>query len=142
MKKLFSLLVAAVMMMCFSVSAFALFEEKPVLPIEPEAPYLYTKTISSTLGISGGTATCITTVRGYPDKATKIEVTHYLKKMVTGGYWSQVHTETKTFNSWCADFKTTCSKLSSSPYQLVAVAKVYSGDNYETVRFETDTVYY
>lgn len=141
MKKLISLLVAAVMMMCFSVSAFALFEDKPAVPVDPEAPYLYTHSISADLYISGGKATCSSKVKGINGKATKIEVTHYLQKMVSG-YWTRVDTKTKTFYSYNADYTTTCSGLPSSPYRLSVVAKVYSGDDYEEVSYCTADLYY
>ena len=39
----------------------------------------------------------------------------------------------KTFNSWYAMYSTSKSSLSSGTYRLKTVARVYSGNSYETI---------
>lgn len=139
MKKLFSLLVAAVMMMCFSVSAFALFEDKPVIPVEPDEPYMYTQAISSTLSISGNTATCVSRVTGKPGQVSLISITQYLQKK-NGSDWTTVATWTKSYPPNTAVYINTKSGLSSGTYRVFTSAAVYHNTFPEFVTAYSSTV--
>jgi len=131
MKKLLSLLTMVVLTLCFSVSAFALEEETPV-PDEPEEPYMYTQAISSTLSISGNTATCVSQVIGKPGQVTLITITQYLQKRI-GNSWTSIKTWSKTFSTTTASFVNTESGLGSGTYRVFTLAEVDSGSSYEFV---------
>ena len=123
MKKLLSLLTMVVLMLCFCVSAFALEEEPPV-PDEPEEPYMYTQAISSTLSISGNTATCVSQVTGKPGQVTLITITQYLQKK-NGSTWTTIDSWTKSYPPNTAVFVNTKSGLSSGQYRVFTSAVVY-----------------
>ena len=131
MKKLLSLLTTVVLMLCFSMSAFAIEEEPPV-PVNPEEPYMYTREISSTLSISGNTATCVSQVIGKPGQVTLITITQYLQKRI-GNSWTSINTWSKTFSTTTASFVNTESGLGSGTYRVFTLAEVDSGSSYEFV---------
>ena len=128
-----------VLMLCFSINAFALEEEPPV-PDDPEEPYLYTREISSTLSISGNTATCLSQVIGKPDSVTKIEITQTLQETFGGISWYYVASWNNTFYDWYAMYTNTKNPISGGNYRVKTVAKVYSGSDYETITFYSTTV--
>ncbi len=131
MKKLFSLIIMIVIATCFSMNSFALDEEPPV-PIDPEEPYSYTSEIRSNLSISGNTATCISTVIGFPGLVTSISITQYLQKRI-GNSWTSIKTWSKTFSTTTASFVNTESGLGSGTYRVFTLAEVDSGSSYEFV---------
>lgn len=123
MKKLFSLLLAAVMMFCFSISAYAVDQEPPE-PVDPDEPYMYTQSISSSLSISGTTATCVSRVNGIPGQVTLITITQYLQKK-NGSSWTTVSSWTKSYPPNSAVYINTKSGLSSGTYRVFTSAVVY-----------------
>ena len=123
MKKLLSLLTTVVLMLCFSVSAFALEEEPPV-PDDPVEPYMYTQAITSSLSISGNTATCVSQVIGKPGQVTLITITQKLQKK-SGSDWTTVATWTKSYPPNTAVYINTKSGLSSGTYRVFTSAAVY-----------------
>lgn len=132
MKRIFSLMIAVVMIMCLSVTAFALDEEPPV-PIEPIEPYLYTKKITSYLNISSNIATCVSEVIGYPSQVTKIEITQTLQETFSGNSWYYIAGWSKTYYSSTAVYSNTKSPIGSGHYRVKTEAKVYNGSSYETI---------
>lgn len=138
MRKLFSLFVTVVIMLCLSVSAFAL-EETPV-PEIPVEPYMYTQYISSDLNISSQKATCISEVIGYPSQVTKIEITQTLQETFGGISWYYVDSWNRTYYSTTAVFTNTKSPISSGNYRVKTEAKVYNGSSYETIISYSTTV--
>lgn len=122
--------VAMISAASFSVSA----DNELDTPINPEIveEYQYTSSLTSTLSISNNTATCNSVVRGMSNLATKVVVTQTLQKK-SGSTWTYVTSWSKTFNSWLAMYSNSKSSLSSGTYRLKTVAKVYSGNNYETI---------
>lgn len=138
MKKLFSLLVAFIMMFCLSVSAFA--DEEPPVPVDPDEPYMYTQGISSVLSISSKTATCISEVIGIPGQVTKIEITQTLQETFGGISWYYVASWNRTYYSTTAVFTNTKSPISSGNYRVKTEAKVYNGSSYETITAYSTTI--
>ena len=124
------LFVAMIFAASFSVSA----DNELDTPIDPEIveEYQYTSSLTSTLSISNNTATCNSVVRGMSNLATKVVVTQTLQKK-SGSTWTYVTSWSKTFNSWLAMYSNSKSSLSSGTYRLKTVAKVYSGNSYETI---------
>ena len=131
MRKLFSLLVAVTMMMCFSVSVFAL-DEKPVVPIEPDEPYMYTREVSSSLNITSGTATCFSRVIGIPGLMTKIDIDQYLQKKV-GNNWITIASWNKVYTTTTASFINTKTGLGSGTYRVYTLAYVFNNSSVEVV---------
>lgn len=132
MKRIFAILLSIVMSLGMGFSAYALPEEETPIDIEFVDEYSYTDKISSDMSISNNTATCKSVVRGDTSLATKIVITQTLQKK-NGNSWTYVTSWSKTFNTWYAIFTTSKSSLSSGTYRLKTVAKVYSGNNYETI---------
>ncbi len=93
--------------------------------------YSYTNSIGTYLYISGGKATCTSTVTG-KSTVTKIVATQYLEKKVDSS-WEEVDHWDKTVNG---DYLYMCNSkdnLDSGTYRVRTVATVYSGTNYEIV---------
>ena len=132
MKRIFAILLSIVMSLGMGFSAYALPEEETPIDIEFVDEYSYTDKISSDMSISNNTATCKSVVRGDTSLATKIVITQTLQKK-NGNSWTYVTSWSKTFNTWYAIYTTSKSSLSSGTYRLKTVAKVYSGNNYETI---------
>ena len=100
--------------------------------------YLYTYSISNSLSITNHTASCISTVLGYPEVTTKIRIEQTLQKK-NGSSWSDKVIFTNSYNTFIAIYSTQKSGLASGTYRLKTVAKVYSGDDYETVTKYSNT---
>lgn len=94
--------------------------------------YIYTYSISNSLSITNNTASCISIVVGHSNVTTKIRIEQTLQKK-NGSSWSDKVIFTNIYNSNVAIYSTQKSGLASGTYRLKTVAKVYSGDNYETV---------
>lgn len=93
--------------------------------------YTYTSSVSSTLSISGTTATCSSTVKGSAN-VTKIVATQYLQKKVLW-WWTEVDHWSKTVNKNYLSMTNTKTGLDSGTYRVVVEATVYCGDNSENV---------
>ena len=138
MKRIFAILLSIVMSLGMGFSAYALPEEETPIDIEFVDEYSYTDKISSDMSISNNTATCKSVVRGDTSLATKIVITQTLQKK-NGNSWTYVTSWSKTYNTWYAIYTTSKSSLSSGTYRLKTVAKVYSGNNYETITVYSGT---
>lgn len=138
MKRLIAVFLSFAMLSAASFSVSA--DNELDTPIDPEIveEYQYTASLTSTLSISNNTATCNSVVRGMSNLATKVVVTQTLQKK-SGSTWTYVTSWSKTFNSWLAMYSNSKSSLSSGTYRLKTVAKVYSGNNYETITVYSST---
>ena len=132
MRRIIAILLSFAMTLGMCITAYANPEEELPVDIEIIDEYQYTNAISSDLSISSNTATCKSVVRGDSSLVTKIVVTQTLQKK-SGSTWTYVTSWSKTFNTWYAVYTTSKSSLSSGTYRLKTVAKVYSGNSYETI---------
>lgn len=132
MKRIFSLVISVVMLMCMFMTASAEYVQQNYAKEVASPYYLYTDSISSTLDIADKTATCKSTIWGIPGTTTKIVVTQYLQKR-EGSVWYNQYSWTKTCSTWYALFTNSVSSISSGAYRIKTVAKVYSGTDYETL---------
>lgn len=94
--------------------------------------YNYTQSNTASLKISNsGTATCYSTITGYPNLTTKIKLTMYLEKK-TLWWWSEETNWTSTvkgyYNSLSKNYSVT-----SGTYRLRVVYTVYSNSSSETI---------
>lgn len=94
---------------------------------------LYTVSASSTLTISGTTATCTSTALGYANITTKIVIEHTLQKKTSSGTWSKVASWSETDTGYKGSATNTQSNLSEGTYRLKTVFTVYAGSDYETI---------
>lgn len=124
MKKFLLVLMSFVMIFC--LCSFA--------PVDDTASpnYKYTISCSSYLKISGTTATCTSSLAGYPGETTKIVVTQTLQ-VKNGTQWRSVCSWTKTYNSYACDFDNTRTIYSGNTYRVKSEYKVYAGSSYETI---------
>ena len=123
-KRLISLIitiVSAFTLLCFSVSA----EEAGLI-------YLYTNRAASYLTISGSTATCKSSLKGYYGTTTKIEVTQTVQ-VKDGNHCRTLQSWMATCNSYTCDFVNTRTVYSGNTYRVKSEYKVYAGTSYETV---------
>lgn len=132
MKKLLSLIISFALFSSMSLNAFAVpelseFEDSEIAPC-----YQYTRSIVSTLGIGNKTASCTSTVYGYYDVATKIEVTQYLQ-IKAGNNWETYASWSTTYNSWQCCYNNNKSSLPNGTFRLKTTATVYSGSKSETI---------
>lgn len=136
LKKLLSLVVAAICICSFSANIYAAKTGAPaVLEISPR--YSYTISTSSDLTTSGKSAACKSSITANFE-VTKIVINQYLQKKsdsswgtVPNGSW------TKTVNTFVGSAENTKSSLSSGTYRLKTVFTVTT----KTGQSETITVY-
>lgn len=103
--------------------------------------YLYTDSVNCNLTISGGVASCKSTVYGISGTTTKIVVTQTLQ-VKDGMSWRKITDWSKTFNSWYCSYPNSFSPIGSGTYRVKTVAKVYKGTSYETVTVYSAEVLY
>lgn len=139
MKKIFTSLIAMVLLLNLSVFANANDTSDSSGNEGIDLYYLYTNNVTSNLAISSKTATCIGTVKGISGKTTKIVMTVYLQKK-NGTSWSNVTSKSKTVNGTNASLTFQKASLSSGSYRVRTVAKVYNGTKYETASANSSTV--
>ncbi len=93
--------------------------------------YLYT--CSSTLSISGTTATCLSKATGYYGETTKIVIDQILQKKTSSGGWSEEESWSETDTSYIGSATNYAYNLSSGTYRLKSVFTVYVGDDSEEI---------
>ena len=101
---------------------------------------LYTKTVTSTLTLSGSTANCSSTVVGSSGVTTKIVITQSLQKKNSSGSWTNSKTATSNaINSYKGSFSKSYSGLAKGTYRVKTTATVYAGNKSETVTSYSST---
>ena len=138
MKRAVALIASLVLLTWTNLTAFATPEEETFVDNEIVEEYQYTANITSSLSISGKKASCISVVHGFSGLATKVVITQTLQKQ-SGSTWTYVTSWNKTFNTWLGSLSNSKSSLSSGTYRLKTVAKVYSGNSYETITIYSST---
>lgn len=133
MKKLLCFMLTFMLSMsAFATMSVSAYNEQDTVITDIVQPrYSYTNSIGTYLYISGGKATCTSTVTG-KSTVTKIVATQYLEKKVDSS-WEEVDHWDKTVNG---DYLYMCNSkdnLDSGTYRVRTVATVYSGTNYEIV---------
>lgn len=133
MKKLLCFMLTFMLSMsAFATMSVSAYNEQDTVITDIVQPrYSYTNSIGTYLYISGGKATCTSTVTG-KSTVTKIVATQYLEKKVDSS-WEEVDHWDKTVNG---DYLYMCNNkdnLDSGTYRVRTVATVYSGTNYEIV---------
>ncbi|MDE5830274.1 MAG: hypothetical protein K2H53_00820 [Clostridia bacterium] len=128
-KKVVSLLCAVVLSTSFAVGNVA--SAAVILPDSPA--YSYTHECSSTLSISGTTATCKSSVTGYYNETTKIVIVQTLQKKNSSDNWDDICSWSDTIYSFQGSLTNTKTSLSSGTYRLKTVATVYAGTANETI---------
>ncbi len=138
MKKIISAVLSLAMILSSVTSVYA--EEDYDIPEDETIieEYLYTYKLSNSLGITNHTASCMSTVLGYPGVTTKIRIEQTLQKKNKSS-WSDKVIFTNIYNTYVAIYSTQKSGLASGTYRLKTVAKVYSGNNYETITIYSST---
>ena len=126
MKKSISLLMVMVLLIAFPLNALA------KTPDNGEK-LLYTESYSSTLLVSGNTATCKSALTGYYGETTQIVIGQYLQKKSSSGNWTTVKSASTTINYYKGSFTKTYTGLSSGTYRLKSSFVVYAGSNFETL---------
>ena len=94
---------------------------------------LYTDYYSSTLYISGNTATCISSLTGYKGETTQIVIGQTLQKRDSSGNWTSVKYASATINNYRGTLTKTYTGLSSGTYRLKSSFIVYAGSYFETL---------
>lgn len=123
-KKIFSVICIIISVLCFGMAVSA----------ENFVPYtLYTDSASSTLTISGTTATCMSKATGYVGTTTKIVIQQTLQKKNLSGTWSKVNSWDETDSGYKGSATNKEYNLSSGTYRLKTVFTVYAGSNSEVV---------
>ncbi len=99
--------------------------------ISPRTKYLMT--CSSTLSISGTTATCSSGATGYYGETTKISVSQILQKQNFWGDWEKVERWDETDYGFKCDATNYAYNLSSGKYRLRSVFTVYVDGDSEVI---------
>lgn len=103
--------------------------------------YLYTDSVNCNLTISGGVASCKSTVYGISGTTTKIVVTQTLQGK-RRNVMAQNNRLEQNFYSWYCSYPNSFSPIGSGTYRVKTVAKVYNGTSYETVTVYSAEVLY
>ena len=135
MKRVISIAVMLIVM--FSSFSFNVSAESVSLH---DSRYLYTNYCSSTLTISGSTATCVSEVKGYYGTTTKIEITQSFEELLSNGWWYRYNSWSQTFYNYRATFSNSTSVPHSGTYHVRTTAKVYAGSNYENISIYSSNV--
>ena len=135
MKRVISIAVMLIVM--FSSFPFNVSAESVSLH---DSRYLYTNYCSSTLTISGSTATCVSEVKGYYGETTKIEITQSFEELLSNGWWYRHQSWSNTFYTWFAYYENSTSVPHSGTYHVRTTAKVYAGSNYENISMYSSNV--
>ena len=126
MKKILcTLLIVVIAVPCFSLKTVAY----GIMPFD-----LYTSSCSSTLTISGTTATCTSDATGYLGETTKIVIDQILEQKGSGDTWSYVNSWSKTgigHKGSATNYEYSLSK--GKTYRLKTTFTVYCGTKYETI---------
>ena len=133
MKRQFTALAVAMMLFC-SISPATVHAEPEPEEIVTETvveEYSYTSSVISTLGFSGSTATCQSTVTGN-GYCTRIVGTQKLQKKVLW-WWSDVSTWSKSVDGKILTMTNNTTVTDSGTYRVRVEATVYSGSNSEAV---------
>ena len=128
-KKVTSLLCAVVLSTSFAVGNVV---SAAVIPSDAPA-YSYTSECSSTLSISGTTATCDSSVTGYYNETIKIVIKQTLQKKNSSSDWDDVCSWNNTIYNYRGSVTNTKNSLSNGTYRLKTVATVYAGTANETI---------
>lgn len=94
---------------------------------------LYTSSCSSTLSVSGTTATCTSEALGYYGETTKISMVQTLQKKTASGSWSKISSWSEVDTGYRGYMSNKKYSLSSGTYRLKTVFTVYAGSNSETI---------
>ena len=94
---------------------------------------LYNRSCTSSISISGNTATCQSKVIGYNGETTKISFSQALQKKNSSGSWSTVKSWGKTVNDFSYTYSNKYSGLAKGTYRVKTTATVYAGNKSETV---------
>lgn len=126
-KKLFAVLVTAMLSVVCLGSMFGVSAQTPP-EVSPNSTIVVYCT--SSLSISGSTATCTSSVLG-TSSVTKIYVTQALQKANSSGGWTNVN----HWNDWvygnAGTVKHTQSGITSGTYRVLTVATFYAGSTTE-----------
>ena len=93
----------------------------------------YLMTCSSTLTISGTTATCDSNATGYYGETTKIAISQTLQKKTSDEKWEYVDSWSETDQGYKGSATNYKYNLSSGTYRLKSVFTVYAGNDSETI---------
>lgn len=113
------------------ISTFVLCTIVSANDISLHTTYLYN--CSSTLTISGTTATCTSKATGYYGETTKITISQTLQKKNSSGDWEYVDSWSETDQGYKGSATNYKYNLSSGTYRLKSVFTVYAGSDSETV---------
>lgn len=131
-----AIILSLCMSMMLSVTGYAATGDDTVItPMSVDAK------ISTTLGISSGTATSTCRVVGTTKKITKISITMYLQKKSSSGSYSTIETWSGSKNSYCYTLKKS-KGVSKGTYRVKARITCYkSGKSESSVHFSNTKTY-
>jgi hypothetical protein len=131
MKKISAFLLVVCIAVCSALTPIYAENNEPTI-VTPY--YLYAVSATSTLTISGSTATCTSELSG-GSSVTRIVGTQYLQKKGILGIWSTVSSGTwsKSVDGLYLYMSNSKGSIDSGTYRLRTVFTVYSGNNSESI---------
>lgn len=126
-RKIAAALAAAALFFTFSGTACAENDQDTYVAEEVQPRYAYTSSVTSSLMISGTTATCTSSATGLTG-ATKIEAYQYLEKKISEDKWDPVaHWSTSVSGNILEGMTNIKTDLGSGTYRLRTEFVVYKG---------------
>lgn len=145
MKKIVPIILAAVLAVSssFSTIGAAHIDETDMIGGTTVSPcFMYTNSIETGLSIYNNIANCTSDVYGDSSTVTKITVIQTLQ-VLDGNQWRYCDSWTKTVEKpYCLFANASYTMKASGTYRTKTEAKVYSGENYETVYSYSASVVY
>ncbi len=133
---LIALMLAIVAMPVSAVCAKGANESAVNQDVQPR--YLYAEEINNSLTINGTAATCYSIAKAQPG-VTRIVITHYLEKKVSGSWTSIADWTKQTTSDRELTMTTGRTGLASGTYRLRTVATYYCGSASEQLEYISDS---
>ena len=114
-RNFFSLLLSGLLVIVCLLPAFALDEEAPAEPIDPEVPYVTIGDYNASIRISGKTATCTVTLTSQSVASLKVKMVLQKK---SGSTWNNVQTWSGSKTGSSLTLSKTKSVTSGGTYRL------------------------
>jgi hypothetical protein len=142
MKKVISGILCAILLLLGAVSAQAATPSEAAIEL-PQLRSAYTNTTITTLGISGGQATCEGSITGYSGITTKVKIELYLeRKTASSSTWSPYASGSKTVNSYIGAYQLKVAVTSGYQYRVRGVYTAWSGTKSESLTSYSGVVTY
>jgi hypothetical protein len=148
MKKTFAAVLSLALVLCVGAVGTVTVNAADVSEIAEGVPPIhqlaYINATLTSIGVSGGQATCVGHISGYPGLTTKVTITLYLerKKASSNNWTTFANSTTQTFNSYSGTYQWKKAIDKGYQYRTRAVYVAYAGSKSEVLTGYSSVVAY